>query len=108
MNFEDISDKLDKMMYEIINDDSFTHVTQEMRSKVRLDPRAIPFNMWVSEESLIVGKNDVRILDYYGGFEYVDKEHRFDAGLYVVFSNEGKRVKEVIDQLLDLVEEDEE
>lgn len=74
-------------------------VTDEQKEKWPLDPRAMPYKMFVAEDVLIVPKEYIRYLDYYGGFEYVRAEHRVEMGEYTLFSTEDVRVAEVVEAL---------
>jgi hypothetical protein len=63
---------------------------------IGLDPRA-GYSVYVSTTAIAVNRNDVRMLDYYGGFEYVDGDDRVDLGDIVVFKNDSSRVQDCID-----------
>lgn len=41
--------------------------------------------LFVNDDALVCRKNNIRLLDYYGGFEYVDKDCRSEVGDYVFF-----------------------
>lgn len=58
-----------------------------------LDRRA-GYRMFVTEEAIAVTKNCDRSLQYYGGFEYVDKDYRTEIGEWVFYSAEDDRVAE--------------
>lgn len=62
--------------------------------------------IYINEECIAVDKRNDRTLQYYGGFEYVDKEFRKEMGDYVFYFNEDARVSEHIDRYYDR-EEDE-
>lgn len=70
-----------------------------------LDPRAISGTVYVGEDYIAVLRLNTRALDYYGGFEYVDKECRVEAGDYVFYSALDERVQSVLDDLIGLVED---
>lgn len=56
-----------------------------------LDERASYGGLWVdvrNEEFIAVKANDDRVLQYYGGFEYIDKEFRKELGGYVFYLTE--------------------
>ncbi len=55
-------------------------------------PRAAN-RLWIGSDFIAVRKHDDRSLQYYGGFEYVDKEHRTECGEYVFYSTEDDRVQ---------------
>lgn len=71
-----------------------------------LDPRAA-HTLYVSEEVIGVDINQDRSLQYYGGFEYVDTEHRFQLGSYVFYSSESNRVRDHLDRIEELTETEE-
>lgn len=73
-----------------------------------LDPRAIGGTVYVGEDYIAVIRMNAHVLDYYGGFEYVDKECRMEAGDYVFYSALDERVRRVLDELAGLTEEQEE
>ena len=52
--------------------------------------------LYVAEGAIIVSKNNDSTLQYYGGFEYVDKEARTELGKYVFYNAEDGRVAECI------------
>lgn len=68
---------------------------------MNLDSR-IGTTIYYDDDSIVVHKRIDSSLQYYGGFEYVDKDNRFDFGDYIVYmidqnSDDGCRVKEAID-----------
>ena len=62
-----------------------------------LDARSGVF--YVDDQYVIVEKARERNMKYYGGFEYVDEEHRQEAGDYVFYSCGDERVAECLDEL---------
>lgn len=40
---------------------------------------------------------DTRTLDYYGGFEYIDREHILTVGDLKIYSNESERVADALE-----------
>ena len=69
--------------------------TQEMETvkatEIGLDHRI--GMLYIDEECIIVDKNNDRMLQYYGGAEYVDKEFRSEIGDYVIYTNGDDRVR---------------
>lgn len=57
-----------------------------------LDPRC--GRAYVNKDCIIT--EQPRLLDYYGGFEYVDKDYRIQLGDYTIFLADDDRVKEAI------------
>jgi hypothetical protein len=70
-----------------------------------LDRRSA-YTIWVDEDVLIVTKNEDRTLQYYGGFEYVDKNARMECGDYVVYTSDDVRVADCLDYYRESVEEE--
>jgi hypothetical protein len=57
-------------------------------STLGLDERATYGGLWVdtqNEEFIACKASDDRVLQYYGGFEYIDKEYRKELGVYVFY-----------------------
>jgi hypothetical protein len=57
-----------------------------------LDRRA-GYRLFVNEDCIVVSKDDDRTLQYYGGFEYVDKDYRIEMGDYVIYLADDERVR---------------
>ena len=68
-------------------------------SLLGLDRRAAS-SCWVGEDYIAVAVRDDRTLQYYGGFEYVEKSCRVECGEYVFYSIEDGRVADHHDQFL--------
>ena len=69
-----------------------------------LDRRA-GYRLWVDEDAIIVNKNDDRVLQYYGGFEYVDTNARIECGDYVIYTNDDSRVADCLEQYYEAQED---
>jgi len=79
----DICDKVE----EVLKDCELVHDL----SKLGLDQRAAYSGIYVdveNEEFVAIGGGSDRILQYYGGFEYIDKEFRYEMGGYVFYLTE--------------------
>jgi len=94
--FEHIATNVQQFIEDQINC-SAKLVTDEQKEKWPLDPRAMPYKMFIAEDVLIVPKEHIRYLDYYGGFEYVRAEHRVELGEYTLFDAGDERVAEVVE-----------
>jgi len=91
------------MLYNLINeingkvefliDDEFRLVRPE---DVGLDSRA-GYTLFINEDYIAVSNSNRRSLDYYGGFEYVDKENVTVLGDYVFYSADDERVQGHLD-----------
>ena len=60
--------------------------------------------LFVSPDCIGVYKGNDRSLQYYGGFEYVDKDYRYEFGDYVFYSAEEGRVQGHLETYLNKVE----
>lgn len=97
MNFEDIQYEVNGVADNAI--DVMKKVSSEQRKNCGIDPRAIN-EMWYSDDCIAVRGRDRGALDYYGGFEYVDKDFVLVAGDYVFYyGGEDSRVSSVLDAL---------
>lgn len=100
MSFEELLDSVDSLVRDFM--DKATEVTAE---DLGLDRRAA-YRLYVTDEVIAVPKGDDGKLQYYGGFEYVDKEYRRELGDWVFYSAEDDRVARHLDRYNE-VEEDE-
>ena len=64
-------------------------------SDLGLDPRC--GRLFVNDEGIAVSKDSDRSLQYYGGFEYVDKDYRHELGEFVFYSVDDNRVREHVE-----------
>jgi hypothetical protein len=71
-------------------------------NQLGLDPRC--GKLFVSPDCIGVYKGNDRTLQYYGGFEYVDIDYRYEFGDYVFYSSHDNRVQGHLDQYLNKVE----
>jgi galactokinase/mevalonate kinase-like predicted kinase len=89
---QDVIDDTEMAMDELVK-----AAEQVKPEQLGLDRRA-GYHMYVVEGNHLIvrlGSGD-RQLQYYGGFEYVDKDHRSEVGGYAVYSAESDRVQEAI------------
>ena len=70
-----------------------------------LDYRAFWGYAYVDETAIVVIKEQDRTLQYYGGFEYVDKAYRREVGDYVFYLAEDERVRSHIERFITIDEE---
>jgi hypothetical protein len=73
------------------------------RDNIGLDNRC--GMIYINQEYIAVDKFKAGTLEYYGGFEYVDKDHRREMGDFVFYSSESSRVADHINRYFDLEEE---
>ena len=71
-------------------------MTEVNANQLGLDPRA-GYKMFVNDEGIVISEDHDRNLQYYGGFEYVDKEYRRQYGSFVFYSAESSRVQECVE-----------
>lgn len=62
-----------------------------------LDRRA-GYRLWIGEDVIAVPVNADGSLQYYGGFEYVEKQYRNQIGSWVFYSSEAGRVQDCLDR----------
>lgn len=74
------------------------------RDNIGLNPRSAS-TLYISEDAIAVNKHQDRTLQYYGGFEYVDKEFRKELGEYVFYLAGDDRVAGHISRYFDRDEE---
>lgn len=85
---EDINQRVEQFVQ-----DKATAVSAEA---LGLDRRA-GYSLYVTDDAVIVSKHDDRTLQYYGGFEYVDKDYRQELGDYVFYLRDDERVADHLD-----------
>ena len=87
-NINDLREEIESRVEDII--DFYTEVLPE---DLGLDRRAA-YRLYVNEDYIAIANRDRRILDYYGGFEYVDSESVFTLGNYTFYSRDDERVND--------------
>ena len=60
-------------------------MTEVLPQDLGLDQRA-GYRLFINKEAIAVPAQDARNLQYYGGFEYVDKAYRTELGDWVIYS----------------------
>ena len=63
-----------------------------------LDFRA-GFKLFVGDNCIAVSKRNDGVLQYYGGFEYIDEDCRTELGEYVIYFDEADRVRNCLEFL---------
>ena len=94
MNFDNMIDQVNDLVEDYIQD-SMVKVSAD---KLGLDIRA-GYSLFVDTDADIIGvrASDVRLLDYYGGFEYVESTCRESVGDYVFFTGGSDRVQDCLE-----------
>lgn len=64
---------------------------------VGLDPRSHPHGAWVADGWLVVRADDVRLMNYYGGFEYADITPQIVGDYAFYYESWDDRVQDCID-----------
>jgi|LakMenE18May11ns_1017448.scaffolds.fasta_scaffold9767392_1 hypothetical protein len=87
-----------------INDIVEKHINKEFEQvfacrDIGLDTRC--GMVYVSEDAIAVDKHRDGTLQYYGGFEFVDKDFRKEIGDYVFYLYDDSRVAEHIDRFFE-------
>lgn len=77
---------------------------EDVIKRTSLDPRAFATRIWAGEDFIAVDKYATGSLDYYGGFEYVNKDEKTTIGSYVFYSADNSRVQDLLDDLSDLTD----
>jgi hypothetical protein len=70
-----------------------------------LDPRCASV-LYVSDEAIAVNVTEDRLIQYYGGFEYVHKGERVVSGDYVFYMSSDSRISGHIKNYMDKVEKE--
>lgn len=98
----DIHELIDSVSEQV---EKFTrNMDQASPKDLGLDRRASFDNLFVNDDCIIVDKGSDQSLQYYGGFEYVDKEFRFEMGDYVIYLANDQRVREHISRYFETVD----
>ena len=91
--------------------DNVTELTDNFVAKMgKVNPKQLGLDnrcgkLFVSPDCIGVYKSNDRALQYYGGFEYVDSEYRHEMGDYVFYSAEDNRVRDHLEQYLNMMDE---
>jgi hypothetical protein len=104
MSTDDFLYEMSRKVEQHINDEF--ELVHAGRDNIGLDNRC--GMIYINEEYIAVDKFKAGTLDYYGGFEYVDKDHRREMGDFVFYSRESSRVADHIDRYFgkDVFDED--
>lgn len=95
MKFDYIADLLDSVNEQM---DLFVSTMDSVKAKeLGLDSRA-GYDLWVNKDCIVTTLGSDNSLQYYGGFEYVDKEFRAQVGDWVIYMADDERVREHIEQ----------
>lgn len=85
---------------ETIAEELINSLRQVKPEDLGLDPRS-GYRLYCDEYSVGVRTSDSGSLNYYGGFEYVDKENIKVIGEYTFFLADDSRIQDCLDYLED-------
>ena len=100
MNLHEVIEDINNITNELINT-----MTEARAEDLGLDPRSCHGTIYTSDEGIAVEKRHDSNLQYYGGFEYVDEDSRYELGDYVFYSADSNRVRQCIECLTGKTEE---
>lgn len=80
---DDLNEKMERRIFDMNSCNCYD-------TKIGLDGRC--GRIYLDEECIIIEKSRRGNLDYYGGFEYVDKDFIQEIGDYVIYLNGDERV----------------
>jgi hypothetical protein len=93
--FDDTHDMLDAI--ETVVQRHVQRMQEVLPEDLGLDRRA-GYRLYVDRDFIVCSAGNDRSLQYYGGFEYVDKECRREAGDWVFYSRDDSRVEGHLEQ----------
>lgn len=96
MKFDNVFTMIDEVSRTV---DTFVGSMRKVKAEdMGLDNRA-GYSLYVNDDCIAVrGYND-RVLQYYGGFEYVDEQDRKEVGDWVFYMADSSRVADCLDSL---------
>jgi hypothetical protein len=96
MDIYEFFEEQENVVFQYVN----SRFKQVSADKLGLDIRA-GYVLYVSDDAIAVSKRNASNLDYYGGFEYVDKDSRFESCGYVFYTRDSDRVDTCISRYED-------
>ena len=86
LDYQDVIDEANCRMSEMLSQDEWEEVeVEDYRPRLGLDPRAY-VQTWVERDGdCMITRGSTRALEYYGGFEYVERDARVRVGEYTVW-----------------------
>lgn len=103
----DSIDYMVETVTEMVNETVYNNTEQTNADRLGMDSRA-GYKLFVNEDYIIVEKSESRMLDYYGGFEYIDSDYVETLGDFVFYSAQDERVQGHLDRYFNKNEENEE
>jgi hypothetical protein len=99
MDFDNIISEVDAIVEEYVG-----KMERTRAERCGLDARC--GRVYVGRECIAVDKHNDSALQYYGGFEYVDKDCRYELGTYVFYSANDDRVQEHLEEFFEAEDAD--
>lgn len=81
----------------VVVDEFIEHMSEVRAESIGLDTRSCRGTLYISDEGIAIEKNDDRNMQYYGGFDYVDRGYRHEMGDYIFYEVDDGRIKECVD-----------
>lgn len=94
---------IDQTVEQFLKDTNAVEIGSRGLEELGLDFRC--GRIYVSVEGDFVAACNPRSIEYYGGWEYIDSEYKFDAGSYRFYDREANRVDAVIQYYRELLQE---
>jgi len=98
-------ERVERQMEDMLDGEDFVCISDGATLKYMFGDRRAADQVWVSSVSqcIVVRERDDRTLQYYGGFEYVDKQYRKEIGSYVIYFGMHERVADAVDAAIEAV-----
>ena len=104
-DFDSTLDMIDSVN-EVVERNIRSKFVQVPASDIWLDNRCGRVLVDIVDEVIAVPNHNIRMLDYYGGFEYIKEgEGRTTIGDYTFFTSDNERVNDCFEALRDSVDE---
>lgn len=105
-DFDSTLDMIDSIN-EVVERNIRNHFVQTPASDLGLDNRCGRVMVDIVDEVIAVPNHNIRMLDYYGGFEYIKEgEGRVTVGDYTFFTSDNERVNDCFEALRDSVDDE--
>jgi hypothetical protein len=104
-DFDSTLDMIDSVN-EVVERNIRNNFIQHPASDLGLDIRCGRVLVDIADEIIAIPNHNIRMLDYYGGFEYIKEgEGRVTVGDYTFFTSDNERVNDCFEALKDSVDE---
>ena len=104
-DFDSTLDMIDSVN-EVVERNIRSKFNQVPASDIGLDNRCVRVLIDAVDEVIAVPNHNIRMLDYYGGFEYIKEgEGRTTIGDYTFFTSDNERVKDCFEALRSSVDD---